>query len=89
MLSQIQPFTVGGQLCSVLYDFTHHGDPDIQEFAYRTVAVVSRPLYKMIGTWIFHGYFPDKHEEFFISVDQKCPTETMWRGKFTLKYELD
>ncbi|CAG7838068.1 unnamed protein product [Allacma fusca] len=88
MLSNIKPGISGGQLCSILHEFTHHGDPEIQEFAYRTLAYVSRPIYKMIGTWIFVGTFHDNFDEFFIKVDPKCVAENMWRKKFSLKTEM-
>lgn len=78
----------GGELASVVYLFSQHGDPLVQHVATNTLNRVSQPIFQMITDWIYKGQLENSHHEFLVSEDPTVIDEHMWRDKYSLRKNM-
>ena len=77
---------VGGELCSVLFQYTAHGDAVISSMTVSLLTVVTKPLFLILSQWILYGELEDPNNEFFIAADKDCKKEDLWHSKFHIRY---
>lgn len=75
----------GGALASTLYEFSHHGDANVQKLVKRILESVCAPLYGMLMRWITDGELDDPYKEFFIRARDTIPGERMWHEKYQVR----
>lgn len=72
---------VGGQILSLIHDYTYNGDELVARFAQRLLPKVSVPFYDILNRWIGTGQLIDPHDEFFV---QSGNEGSRWEGRFVL-----
>lgn len=72
---------VGGQILSLIHNYTYNGDELVARFAQRLLPKVSVPFYDVLNRWIGTGQLIDPHEEFFV---QPGDQGSRWEGRFVL-----
>jgi gamma-tubulin complex component 3 len=75
----------GGTLLSMLYSFTHHGDPSVQALVKQLLTQAYRPVNFMLSKWMFEGLLEDNFHEFFISSDPATSPDKMWHSKYAIR----
>uniref|UniRef100_A0A0C9S147 Tubgcp3_0 protein n=1 Tax=Fopius arisanus TaxID=64838 RepID=A0A0C9S147_9HYME len=75
----------GGALASVVYEFSHHGDPRVQKLVKRILESVCEPLYNMLIRWITDGVLDDPFQEFFIEARPNVNGDRMWHEKYLVR----
>jgi gamma-tubulin complex component 3 len=75
----------GGQMCSVIYNYSLHGDPMTCSVTNSLLSTVAKPLYLMLCQWILYGELEDPFSEFFIASDPYCKKEQLWHSKYTIR----
>lgn len=78
----------GGQLLSILYMHSQHGDPLQQSILYPLLYNCTIPIRDMIVEWICHGIINDPYQEFFVSTDKSIVEEKLWYDKYTLRVPM-
>ncbi|XP_034947790.1 gamma-tubulin complex component 3 [Chelonus insularis] len=75
----------GGALASVVYQFSHHGDPKVKKLVKRILKSVCEPLYSMLIRWINDGELDDPFQEFFIEARADVVGDRMWYEKYQVR----
>lgn len=75
----------GGELCSVLYKYSLHGDPMIRSVTTALLSNAAKPMYLMLCQWILYGELEDPYGEFFIAADINCKKEQLWHSKYHIR----
>jgi len=75
----------GGEMCSVLYRYSLHGDPMVCTVTNSLLSTVAKPLYLMLCQWILYGELEDPYNEFFIAADSNCKKELLWNSKYHIR----
>ncbi|CAF0840506.1 unnamed protein product [Adineta steineri] len=78
----------GGQLLSILYMHSQHGDPLQQSILYPLLYNCTIPIRDMIVEWICNGIINDPYQEFFVSTDKMVSEEKLWYDKYTLRVPM-
>ncbi|KAK2733064.1 Microtubule-nucleating Tub4p (gamma-tubulin) complex component [Myotisia sp. PD_48] len=86
----------GGQLISMVHAFsTNHGDPFVQSYAEKLLALVTKPFYNMLRQWIYDGELSDPYNEFFVTqpeirldIDPRRTATSVWDEKYKLDDEM-
>ncbi|CAF2989260.1 unnamed protein product [Rotaria socialis] len=78
----------GGQLLSILYMHSQHGDPLQQSILYPLLYNCTIPIRDMIVEWICNGIINDPYQEFFVSTDKMIGEEKLWYDKYTLRVPM-
>lgn len=78
----------GGQLLSILYMHSQHGDPLQQSILYPLLYNCTIPIRDMIVEWICNGIINDPYQEFFVSTDKMVGEEKLWYDKYTLRVPM-
>lgn len=78
----------GGQLLSILYMHSQHGDPLQQSILYPLLFNCTIPIRDMIVEWISNGIINDPYQEFFVSTDKMIGEEKLWYDKYTLRVPM-
>lgn len=78
----------GGQLLSILYMHSQHGDPLQQSILYPLLYNCTIPIRDMIVEWICNGIINDPYQEFFVSTDKMVNEEKLWYDKYTLRVPM-
>ncbi|CAF0726828.1 unnamed protein product [Adineta ricciae] len=78
----------GGQLLSVLYMHSQHGDTLQQSILYPLLYNCTIPIRDMIVEWICNGIINDPYQEFFVSTDKMVSEEKLWYDKYTLRVPM-
>ncbi|XP_021963401.1 gamma-tubulin complex component 3 [Folsomia candida] len=78
----------GGELCSMLYKYSHHGDPMIRAVTKSLLSTTAKPLYLMLCQWILYGELEDPYGEFFIEADISCKKERLWHAKYHIRSSM-
>jgi len=78
----------GGQLLSILYMHSQHGDPLQQSILYPLLYNCTIPIRDMIVEWISNGIINDPYQEFFVSTDKSVGEEKLWYDKYTLRVPM-
>jgi len=78
----------GGQLLSILYKHSQHGDPLQQSILYPLLYNCTIPIRDMIVEWICNGIINDPYQEFFVSTDKMITEEKLWYDKYTLRVPM-
>ena len=78
----------GGQLLSILYMHSQHGDPLQQSILYPLLYNCTIPIRDMIVEWICNGIINDPYQEFFVSTDKMISEEKLWYDKYTLRVPM-
>lgn len=75
----------GGELCSVIYNYSQHGDPLVRELTVSLLSTICKPLYIMLSQWILYGELEDPFGEFFIAANPTCKREQLWHLKYRIR----
>ncbi len=78
----------GGQLLSILYMHSQHGDQLQQSILYPLLYNCTIPIRDMIVEWICNGIINDPYQEFFVSTDKMVTEEKLWYDKYTLRVPM-
>ncbi|CAF4040008.1 unnamed protein product [Rotaria sp. Silwood2] len=78
----------GGQLLSILYMHSQHGDPLQQSLLYPLLYNCTIPIRDMIVEWICNGIINDPYQEYFVSTDKMVTEEKLWYDKYTLRVPM-
>lgn len=75
---ECQPL-VGGQILSVLYRYTRHGNPFVSSFCQRLLDKAMVPFDDFVSHWVGSGALNDPYGEFFVQV---ADAQSRWSGRF-------
>lgn len=75
---------VGGQILSLIHEYTLNGDQTVSKFASRLLPLISIPFFDMLDQWINGGQLFDPHDEFFVKQGNE---DSMWDSRFILSKE--
>lgn len=72
----------GGQIASILWEYTRHGDPHVQAQAKSLLRAATMPLYELIADWVFSGKLDDPFGDFWVRLRDAD-------GDWSQKYAVD
>ncbi|EME30162.1 tubulin family protein [Galdieria sulphuraria] len=78
----------GGELLSILHEFTLHGDKNTRSLVCSVLRKASVPLFDSIRKWVLDGELDDPYEEFFIASRQGITAEDIWEKKFYIRQSM-
>ncbi|CAL8095288.1 unnamed protein product [Calicophoron daubneyi] len=78
----------GGALASVVYLYTHHGDPEVANMMQYLLKSVASTLLHLIGLWIYDGQLEDPYQEFFVALNPSVKKERLWHEKYSLRRQM-
>eukprot|EP01135_Chromosphaera_perkinsii_P008737 Nk52_evm70s1444 gene=Nk52_evmTU70s1444 len=75
----------GGQLATVLYQLSQHGDDNVKNLITRILSKVLKPFYSLLQKWMFEGELNDPFNEFFIACDNTVEADNLWFSKYCIE----
>ncbi|XP_059168560.1 gamma-tubulin complex component 3 homolog [Physella acuta] len=78
----------GGALTSIIFSYTHHGDPSIKTLITHLLTMVSQPIYATLLRWMYDGELDDAYHEFFVASDPTVKNEQLWHDKYSLRKSM-
>lgn len=76
---------VGGQILSLLFRYTHHGNRFVEDFCRKLLTKSSLPFTDFLTHWVGSGTLNDPYGEFFVQVED---VNSRWSGRFAFLERL-
>ncbi|XP_064615668.1 gamma-tubulin complex component 3 homolog [Liolophura sinensis] len=78
----------GGALCSAIYSYMQHGDPQMRILVKHMLTIVAQPVYVTLIRWSYDGELDDQYHEFFVASDPTVKQERLWFEKYSLRKSM-